>query len=277
VNKQELLRLLERLDIRPSVRMGQNFLVDPNLRDALVRDASPQPGETLLEVGPGTGMLTESLLDAGARVVAVELDRRLCEYLRERFGQNERFELIEGDACRLDYGSLMAGGSYRLVANLPYSAGTILIGKLLDLDAPPTEVYVLLQREVAERLTAAPGGKTYNALSVRAQTLYDTRLLRTVPGRVFYPEPEVASCHVRMVRLAAPPARRLRGALATVARAAFSQRRKKLLRVLQNALPQTDWPSAFERLSLSPDARAETLSRDQFLSLATTHLQTAPK
>lgn len=269
MNRRELHQLLERLEIHPSTRLGQNFLIDPNLRDALVRDAEPQPGETIVEVGPGAGAITEPLLDAGAHVLAIELDRRLCQFLRERFGDRANFSLIEADACRVDYAELLKDTPYRLIANLPYSAGTVLLGKLLATARPPADVFVLLQREVADRLLAKPGTKAYGSLSVRSQQVYRGRQLRLIPGRVFFPEPDVTSSHLHLAVLDEIPSVPRREALSRLARVAFGQRRKKLLGVLRKNLPTGDWAAQFQAQGISEDARAETLTPAQFLQLAT--------
>lgn len=268
MTRENLHSILERLEIHPSTRLGQNFLIDPNLCAALVRDADPHPGETLVEVGPGTGAITAPLLESGAHVLAIELDRRLCEYLRERFANCANFTLVEGDACRIDYQQLLGERPCRLIANLPYSAGTVLLGKLLALEHPPEEAFILLQREVADRLLAKTGTKAYGSLTVRSQAVYDCRQLRLVPGRVFFPAPEVTSSHLRLRRRASIPARGRRESLSAVVRVAFGQRRKKLLGVLRKNLPAVDWVPLFDRLRISPDARAETLPPPLFLELA---------
>lgn len=268
MTSQDLHRILERLEIHPSTRLGQNFLIDPNLCAALVRDAAPQPGETIVEVGPGTGAITEPLLETGARILAIELDRRLCEYLRERFAERANFTLVEADACRLDYQKLLNDRPCRLIANLPYSAGTVLLGKLFALEHPPEEAFILLQREVADRLLAKPGTKAYGSLTVRSQVIYECHRLRQVPGRVFFPEPGVISSHLRLRRRATIPSRAQRESLSVLARVAFGQRRKKLLGVLRKNLPAVDWQSLFDQLGISSDARAETLPPALFLKLA---------
>lgn len=267
MNKQQLICELDRIGLRPSARLGQNFLVDPNLRDALVRDVGPRAGEELLEVGPGTGVLTEALLGTGARVTGVEYDRRLADYLRERFEHNDGFRLIEGDACRLELGKLFDGRSYRMVANLPYSAGTVLLGRLFNAPSPPEAVFVMLQREVANRLCAAPGGKAYGALSVRCQILYRAKVLRMVPPEVFMPPPKVGSAHVGMTLTDDVPSPAVRRRLHNLVRVAFGQRRKQLLGVLQRAWPNVDWRSAFDSLALPLNVRAESISPEQYQRL----------
>ena len=162
MNKSELLALLERLEIHPSRRLGQNFLIDPNMLDSLVRSAGVVEGDTVLEIGPGTGTLTERMLAAGARVQAIELDHRLAGYLRdERFKDDKAFSLLEADACRTDLDSLMGQAPFRCVANLPYSCSSQLLASLTSMANQPQDIHVLLQKEMADRLTAKAGTKEY--------------------------------------------------------------------------------------------------------------------
>ena len=156
MTKKELLAVLAELDLHPSRRLGQSFMVDPNMLDAIVRDAAPVAGEAVLEIGPGLGALTRRLLAAGCRVTAVELDRRLAAYLRRTFADSPGFRLVEGDACRLDLGSLM-GEAYRCVSNLPYASSSVILVRLAAADPPPLEIVALLQKEMAARLAAETG------------------------------------------------------------------------------------------------------------------------
>ena len=175
MQRTALLALLERLELHPSRRLGQNFLVDDNCLGALVRSAHPAAGETILEVGPGTGVLTERLLEAGCQVFAVEYDRRLYAYLRERLASwGDRLTLLNADACRVDYASLLPPGRpFRVIANLPYSCASVLLGRLSALPSPPESFHILLQLEMAQRLTAAVGTGDYGVLTARLAFRYD--------------------------------------------------------------------------------------------------------
>jgi len=265
----ELRDLLASLGVHPSRRLGQNFLVDGNLLEALVRDADPQPGQTILEVGPGSGILTEELLAAGAQVTAIELDHRLADYLGRRFAGHPGLRLIQGDACRADYAALFGSEPFRCIANLPYSCSSPFLARLADLDNAPLDLHVLLQREMADRLAAGPGTPDYGAITVRLQLRYSVRVLRTVPAQVFWPPPEVASAYVRFVRLAEPypPARRRRaGELAGVV---FAQRRKQAARLLARHLGNADLAHlALRSAGLPPEARGEVFSPADFARLA---------
>jgi 16S rRNA (adenine1518-N6/adenine1519-N6)-dimethyltransferase len=223
----------------------------------------------VLEVGPGTGVLTRLLLAAGCQVTAIELDHRLAAYLRESLGAQSEFRLIEGDACRADYAGLFGTAPFRCIANLPYSCSSVFLAAMADLDNAPTDLHVLLQREMAERLGAAPGSKEYGALSVRLQLRYSVRVVRSVPPQVFWPPPEVGSVWMRFVRhseVVPAELRRLAGELAGIA---FSQRRKKAAKVLAERLGGAPVAGVlWARAGLSPEARAEQFSPADFVRLA---------
>jgi len=268
MKKSELLALLARLEIHPSRKLGQNFLIDDNMLDALVRASSPVAGETVLEIGPGTGVLTRRLLETGCQVTAVELDHRLAAYLREEFGAHQNFRLIEGDACKQDYQELLGDAPFRCIANLPYSCGSVFLAVIATLQNPPTELFVLLQKEMGDRLTAAVDTKEYGSLTCRLQWLYDISLVRTVPPGVFFPPPEVMSAYVRLKRLPTIPALELRQRATILVNAAFSQRRKKITGLLGKYEFRRPLPDLLEALRISPDSRAENLTPEQYLQLA---------
>jgi 16S rRNA (adenine1518-N6/adenine1519-N6)-dimethyltransferase len=265
----ELRGLLASLGVHPSRGLGQNFLVDGNMLEALVRHAAPSPGQVVLEVGPGTGLLTARLLAAGCQVTAIELDHRLAAYLRQRFAGESGFRLIEEDACRADYPKLFGAAPFRCIANLPYSCSTPFLAAMAELDHAPTDLHVLLQREMAERLAAAPGTPDYGAVSVRVQLRYSVRVLRTVPAQVFWPPPAVASAFARFELLPEgyPAAqRRLAGELAGVV---FAQRRKQAAKLLARHLGDAARAQELLRSAgLSPEARGEVFTVADFARLA---------
>jgi len=268
MTRSEIIPLLDSLGIRPSKKLGQNFLVDTNLLDAMVRDAAPQPGEHVLEIGPGLGALTRRLLDAGCNVTAVEIDYRLAEFLERDLGDEPRFRLIRGDACQLDYETLLEGAPFRVIANLPYACSSVLLAQLVRLASPPTEMIVLLQREMAERLLAPPRTKAYGALSVAIRLHYEVAPLRRVPPEVFFPPPQIESMQIRLTR--APDA--LTGAplahAAAIARIGFSQRRKQLVKLLARHVQREIVLKALGALELPDDCRAEDLPPEAFRNLA---------
>jgi 16S rRNA (adenine1518-N6/adenine1519-N6)-dimethyltransferase len=269
MNKSELLALIAELGLHPSRKLGQNFLLDGNLLAALVRDAQLVPGERVLEVGPGTGVLTEALLAAGCRVTAIELDHRLAAYLNQRFGpEGKPFRLLQGDACRMDLDTVMGREPYRCVANLPYSCSSPFLATMATLENPPTAMHVLLQKEMADRLAARPGTKEYGVLTVRLALRYETTMLRTVPPNVFFPAPDVTSAFVRLTLRADAPAADVRRLASSLAGTVFAQRRKKSYRLLADHYPEEQVTAAFAAAGLAPDVRADGISPAGFVALA---------
>jgi 16S rRNA (adenine1518-N6/adenine1519-N6)-dimethyltransferase len=246
------------------VRLGQNFLADPNLLDAIVRDAKLVPGDVVLEVGAGEGVLTERLVAAAAHVHTVELDRGLEEALAPLAARPE-VDLHWGDAMKIDLFSLDPPPT-AVVANLPYSIATPLILRTIE-QLPSVERWtVMVQREIADRLRAAPGSRTYGSPSVVAQLACEVTLLRTVDPAVFRPRPRVESAILALRRIGpgADPATR------ELVRAAFAHRRKSLARSLEHARPGSleRARGALRELGLLEDARAEALSPSDFAALA---------
>ncbi len=272
VSRPSALRpLLARHDVRPSRTLGQNFLIDGNVRDRILDAAELRPGDAALEIGPGAGALTEGLLARGVRVTAVEKDRRLCALLDGRFAGEPNLRLLHGDALEIGLDALLADGLRVVVSNLPYSAGTRILVDLIHAPHAPERIVVTLQTEVAERLAARPDTAPYGLLAVWAQRLYDVERLRTVPPECFWPVPEVESAVLRLVRRAQPlaPVRDLKHYL-FVTRYAFSQRRKQLQRILRG-LPGggPDAPAAWlAQRGFAPAARPGNLDPAAWARLA---------
>ena len=268
MNKKELIGILGELGMRSGRGLGQNFLIDGNLLDAIARINAPAPGEEILEVGPGFGALTARLLSSGARVTAIEFDRRLAEYLRRHLAC-ENLRLVEADACKVDYAELFPKGNFRAIANLPYSISSVFIARMLELENPPERMFFMLQREMGERLAALPGTKAYGALSVRVQFDYTVRIERIVPPEVFYPPPEVESALVEFRRsrefsLTKPQREKLRGIVNT----AFAQRRKQLGKVLGGVYGREAAAAAFEAGGIAMEIRPDKLTCADYLRLA---------
>ncbi len=267
MNKAELLETLAKFDMHPSRRMGQNFLIDPNMLSALIQDADVKQGDRVLEIGPGLGVLTRALLDIGCDLTSVELDHRLAEYIKELFGKHKNFRLVQGDACRQDYDTLMGDAPYRCVANLPYSCSTPFLSQICAAENPPQDLCVLLQKEMADRLTAAHGSKDYGLPTVRIALRYNVRVLRIVPPEVFFPKPEVSSAFVKFFRNDRCDDAILRKTIDAIASVAFSQRRKKTANLLKNAFPDIDAETALKHTGLPVDIRADAISIDAFIAL----------
>jgi 16S rRNA (adenine1518-N6/adenine1519-N6)-dimethyltransferase len=246
------------------VRLGQNFLSDPNLLDAIVRDAELRAEDVALEVGAGEGVLTGRLADAVARVHAIEIDRRL-EAALAPLAARENVHLHWGDAMGLDLAGL-APAPTTVVSNLPYSVATPLVLRTIEELPSISRWTVMVQREIADRLRASPGGRTYGAPSVLVQFACEVRLLRTVDPAVFRPRPRVESAVLGLRRTgpsADAPTREL-------VRAAFAHRRKSLARSLEHVRPGSleGARRALEELGLAPDARAEALAPEDFAALS---------
>lgn len=246
------------------VRLGQNFLSDPNLLDAIVRDAEIGPGAVVLEVGVGEGVLTERLADSAAHVHAIEIDRRLEPVLVSLVAR-PNVELHWGDALDLDLGALDPAPT-AMVANLPYSVATPVILRSIEELLSLRSWTVMVQREIADRLRAAPGSRTYGSPSVLVQLACDVRLLRTVDPAVFRPRPRVESA-ILALRRTGPGAD---AATRKLVRAAFAHRRKSLARSLEHVRPGSlaATREALEQLGLAADARAEALAPEDFAALS---------
>jgi 16S rRNA (adenine1518-N6/adenine1519-N6)-dimethyltransferase len=246
------------------VRLGQNFLADPNLLDAIVRDAELAPSDVVLEVGAGEGVLTERLAAAASHVHAIELDRGL-EAALAPLAARSNVELRWGDAMKLDLAALDPAPS-AVVANLPYSIATPLILRTIEQLPLVQRWTVMVQREIADRLRAEPGTRTYGSPSVVSQLACEVRLLRAVDPAVFRPRPRVESAILSLRRRspAADPATR------ELIRAAFAHRRKSLARSLEHVQPGSlvATRSALRALGLPEDARAEALAPEDFAALA---------
>jgi 16S rRNA (adenine1518-N6/adenine1519-N6)-dimethyltransferase len=247
--------------------LGQNFLLDFNLTGRIARAAGRLDHATVVEIGPGPGGLTRALLAAGARrVVAIERDARCLTALGELAAAHPgRLELVAGDALVLDPVAL-SDPPRKIVANLPYNIATPLLLGWLDRIGDYENLTLMFQREVAERLTAVPGTKSYGRLSVLVQWLTDAQILFDVPARAFVPPPKVTSSVIRLVPRAEPLAPATRSALERVAGAAFGQRRK-MLRASLKALG-TSVDALIERSGVTSTARAEELSVAEFCALA---------
>jgi 16S rRNA (adenine1518-N6/adenine1519-N6)-dimethyltransferase len=258
----QIKQLLEARGLSPRKSLGQNFLIDHNLVARLVEASGLEAGDLVLEVGPGTGVLTEALIEAGCDVIACELDRGLADLLRERLG--DRMTLIEGDcldgkrALNPSLVHAIADRPFRLVANLPYGAASPLMLTLAAHHPTCASMHVTIQKEVAQRLRATPGSKDYGGLSVIVQALCDVARIADLPPHCFWPRPKVTSEMVSITRrgtpLTADP-----DALSDLCHRLFSQRRKQIGSVLGR---QIDWPQGIEG-----EMRAENLTVAQIVAL----------
>ena len=255
--------LLDRHGLSARRELGQNFVADPNTVHRLALLSGVGEGDLVVEIGPGLGSLTLALIETGATVVAVEIDRGLAKAVSEVVG--DRARIIEADAQELDWADVIGDhtGPVHVVANLPYNIGTTLILSILS-DVPQVNaISVLVQTEVAERLAAGPGNKTYGIPSVLAGLHADAELLAKVPPTVFVPRPKVESAFVMLTRRDEEPAVESE-VLAEVVKAGFGQRRKMLRRSLAGVLNEEEIAAA----GVDPTHRAEQVDLAGWIRLA---------
>ena len=249
---------------RPRKRFGQHFLTDPVAISEIIELVETSADATLIEIGPGTGVLTGPLMEHCNRLVAIEIDRDLATSLRHRFADQPAFELIEIDALKLKLSDLV-DRPVSIVGNLPYNISTPLLFHLFGQRSLIESMLFMLQKEVVERMAAAPGSKQYGRLSVMTQYFCEVEPLLEIPPEAFDPPPKVDSQMVRLQpRQTTPGDHPLEAALSKLVTAAFSQRRK----TLRNTLAGLCDSEAILAAGCDPKARAETLSLDQFIELA---------
>jgi 16S rRNA (adenine1518-N6/adenine1519-N6)-dimethyltransferase len=238
--------------------------------ERMVRQAGVSEADTVLEIGPGLGILTSELLRKAGRVVAVELDRSLAAHLRAAFGDLSGFELIHGNALSLSSDELIPPGEpFDVVANLPYSVGTAILRHLLEQPRKPRRLTVMLQKEVAERLTAQP--PDMSVLSVATQFFAEPGLVFSVAPEVFIPPPKVESAVVVLdVRDDQPLPAELQPLFFKIVNAGFRQKRKQIANAIADVLqaPKSDIAAWLEASGIAPTRRAETLSVDEWVALA---------
>ena len=250
---------------RPRKRFGQNFLRDRGIVDRIIQAINPAADDHLVEIGPGHGAITGQLLELAGRLDAIELDRDLVALLQQRFAGKQNFTLHSADALKFDFCSLQMDRPLRLVGNLPYNISTPIMFHLLEQAACIRDMYFMLQKEVVDRMAAAPGNKTYGRLSVMLQLKCRVNPLFNIGPGAFNPPPKVESAFVQLQPWKPSPYQiqdpLLLGQLVTQA---FSQRRK----TLRNTLKKLVDPAVFGQLDIDPGSRAEQLTPADFVRLA---------
>lgn len=262
-------RVLARHGLRPKRGFSQNFLVSRHAVDAIVAAAELTPGGWVVELGPGLGTLTGALLRADARVYAVERDPDMVRVLQAEFG-GTRLQIEHGDVTELDYGRLgsaLGGDPLTVVGNLPYAVTGAVMRGLIGARSLLSRVLVMVQREVRDRLEAAPGTGEYGALSVFTSAAFEVDTVVRVPAGAFHPPPKVDSAVVRLRPRRVPLAEESAGFRAVV-RAAFQSRRKTLRNALTRAADPASAAKALEHAEIDPARRGETLSVAEFDRLA---------
>ncbi|HOT45695.1 MAG TPA: 16S rRNA (adenine(1518)-N(6)/adenine(1519)-N(6))-dimethyltransferase RsmA [Spirochaetota bacterium] len=263
----DIKEIIGNLGLHPNKRLGQNFLVSPEARERIVGAMECCPADRVLEIGPGLGSLTELLLERAGHVTAVEIDAGFCRYLSERFGARRNFTLIHGDFLK----DPPPDGFTKIASNLPYYCSSEMLFQFTRYTAP--RVYVMLQKELADRVTASPGGKSYGALTVTLGFYYETRRVFTVPRESFYPRPDVMSAFLKLSRRAALPlAGGEIGLFHLLVKSAFWGRRKTILAALSGS-PHMDIgregaARILAEVGIDRGRRGEELGLEEYIALA---------
>jgi 16S rRNA (adenine1518-N6/adenine1519-N6)-dimethyltransferase len=285
--------ILRQHGLHPSKRLGQSFLVDANILDKILQAADITPEDTVLEIGPGTGVLTEALLTAADKVIAVEYDKGLYGYLKQRYQDNPKLVLVHGDYLKVDLAELVGARCnvplLKIVSNLPYYISTPLLFKLIDERRFFEYAVLMLQKEVVARMTASPGTKDYGALTLNAALYSQVEPVAPVSRNCFYPAPEVDSALIKLTFLERSAVELKDEELFhRIVKAAFAQRRKTLYNALVGAAlvaaPDKGQASrlagplqeALEAAGIDGKRRGETLSLEEFALLANTICQLNP-
>lgn len=264
------MHILKAFGLRMSKKLGQNFLIDARIVQGIVDAAEVKPGDRVLEIGPGIGTLTQGLAEAGADVTAVELDKKLPAVLKETLKAYDNVRIVPGDILKVNIPEIMGEAPFKVAANLPYYITTPILMALLERHLPITHMVTMVQKEVAERMTAKPGSRIYGALSVAVQYYTEPEIVLDVPPRSFIPAPEVmsvvVSCRVRKEPAVAVRDEKL---FFRVVKAAFGQRRKTLMNALKGGGFQKEAVrDALEQSGIDPTRRGETLTLEEFGHLA---------
>ncbi|MEK6232934.1 MAG: 16S rRNA (adenine(1518)-N(6)/adenine(1519)-N(6))-dimethyltransferase RsmA [Luteolibacter sp.] len=263
---QEIRDALDRARVLPSKQLGQNFLTDPNMARWIVSQLEISEGDTVVEVGPGTGSLTEHVLGKAKRVILVEFDGRLAGALKERYADRDDVEVHHADGAKFDRRILFKHGPVKFLGNLPYSSGGAIMKNLLCRPHPFSRAVIMLQKEVIDRLGAQPGGKNYGILSLRMQVNWEIKSLRVVPPDAFFPKPSIDSS----VAVLTPRDESGETPFDTLlfdelVRRGFAQRRKQLRKQLPDTRP---WEDVTGAMGLSATVRGEELDLGKWIALA---------
>ena len=274
----KVFSLFKQFNFHTSKKLGQNFLVDSNIINKIIDAASLTNEDLVVEIGPGLGVLTQSIANAARQVYTIEIDRKLQPIIEHNLNQFNNVKVIYQDALKADFDRLVStetggsNGSYKVIANLPYYITTPLLMHILENKFNVDLVVVMVQREVAERMTALPGKKVYGALSVAVQYYTEPEIVCRVPKTVFIPAPEVDSMVIRLTRRQAPPVElKSEKLFFKLVRIAFNQRRKTVLNALEGGglgLTKEDWKNILTKIHIDPIRRGETFSLQDFAMLA---------
>ena len=276
-NPKNTIEVLQKYQFHFAKKFGQNFLIDTHVLDKIVRAAEITPEDYVLEIGPGIGTLTQYLCESAKHVFAVEIDDNLIPILQDTLSAYDNVTVIHNDVLKLDINKLVEekceGKRIKVVANLPYYITTPILMGLFESHVPMESVTVMVQKEVAQRMQALPGGKDYGALSLAVQFYAEPYIVANVPPNCFMPRPKVGSAVIRLTRHAAPPVKVDNEKwMFDIIRASFNQRRKTLANGLSNSdkidLPKDVITEAIAKLGKGESVRGESLSLEEFAALS---------
>ena len=272
-NPQETIKVIQENGFTFHKKYGQNFLIDSHVIDKIISVADLDKNSRVLEIGPGIGTLTQYLAEAAGEVVAVEIDDKLIPILSKTLTEYDNVRVIHGDILKQDTEQIFGGKPFKIVANLPYYITTPIIMSLLESGVPAQSITVMIQKEVAERMQAAPGSKNYGALSLAVQYYAEPYLAANVPPNCFMPRPNVGSAVINLKRLETPPVSvKDPSQMFKLIRGAFNQRRKTLANAVANfdgvAYSREDVEKALEAMGLDTRVRGEALTLEQFAALS---------
>ena len=266
-NKTIIKDLLKKHRTGPEKYLGQHFILSKKALTQMIKAAGIKPNDTVIEIGPGLGTLTQELAKTGAKIIAIEKDLKMINILGETLTGHKNIKIIQADARGDKLGIKIAKNKYKIVANLPYNVATFLIRQWLELKNSPKLMVLMIQKEVAQRMTAKP--PHMNLLAVSTQFLAIAKVVDYVPAKAFWPKPKVDSAIIKIVPKKRPP-QKTRRAFFAVVKAGFSQPRKQLIGNLTKKLktPREKLMEIFKNLNISERARAENLSLEQWILLA---------
>lgn len=269
---QNTIALIKEHEFSFKKRFGQNFLIDEHVLNKIISGAGINRNDTVLEIGPGIGTLTQALCEAAGEVIAVEIDRDLIPILEKTLSSYKNVRIINEDILKLDLHGI-SEKPLKVVANLPYYITTPIIMGLFESGAPIESITVMVQKEVADRMKALPGGKDYGALSLAVQYYAEASIIANVPKNCFIPRPNVGSAVIRLSAHKMPAVEvKDKGYMFSLIKAAFLQRRKTLSNALKNesslGLSRDDVITALKKLGLPEDVRGERLSLEDFARLS---------
>jgi len=274
---QNTIAVLQKYNFNFQKKFGQNFLIDTNVLDKIIRSAEITKDDCVLEIGPGIGTMTQYLAENAREVIAVEIDKALIPILEDTLSEYDNVTVINDDILKVDINKIArernGGKPIKVVANLPYYITTPIIMGLFESHVPLKSITIMVQKEVADRMQEGPGSKEYGALSLAVQYYAKPEIVANVPPNCFIPRPNVGSAVIRLTRYGEPPVKvQDEAKMFALIRASFNQRRKTLVNGLGNAaglnVSKEQVQKALEIMGLSPTVRGETFSLEQFAQLS---------